>query len=137
MTVPLQPGRQRRQLPPRRRRTERPIRPAQARPNIDLARRRDEGVEVTRLVKLAALNDRGVAEDIAQRLAQPLAAVDHPQHAPLEREPAGEQVLQQLGTQDRKSTRLNSSHVAISYAALCLKKNSVLSRDGLIQHMGA
>src|SRR5690625_2828581 len=26
--------------------------------------------------------------------------------------------------QDRKSTRLNSSHVAISYAVFCLKKNS-------------
>src|SRR5690625_6622552 len=26
--------------------------------------------------------------------------------------------------QDRKSTRLNSSHVAISYAVLCLKKTS-------------
>src|SRR5690625_6555730 len=27
-------------------------------------------------------------------------------------------------TQDRKSTRLNSSHVAISYAVLCLKKKT-------------
>src|SRR5690625_5646036 len=27
-----------------------------------------------------------------------------------------------LGTGDRKSTRLNSSHVAISYAVFCLKK---------------
>src|SRR5690625_6155189 len=26
-----------------------------------------------------------------------------------------------IGKQDRKSTRLNSSHVAISYAVLCLK----------------
>src|SRR5690625_6249375 len=26
--------------------------------------------------------------------------------------------------QDRKSTRLNSSHVAISYAVVCLRKNS-------------
>src|SRR5439155_6020854 len=29
---------------------------------------------------------------------------------------------QQLGDRDRKSTRLNSSHVAISYAVFCLKK---------------
>src|SRR5690625_5376344 len=29
--------------------------------------------------------------------------------------------------QDRKSTRLNSSHVAISYAVFCSKKNSHLS----------
>src|SRR5690625_5918551 len=28
--------------------------------------------------------------------------------------------------QDRKSTRLNSSHVAISYAVLCLKKNKII-----------
>src|SRR5437870_9414924 len=29
---------------------------------------------------------------------------------------------------DRKSTRLNSSHVAISYAAFCLKKKKIKSR---------
>src|SRR5690625_5524412 len=28
---------------------------------------------------------------------------------------------------DRKSTRLNSSHVAISYAVFCLKKKNILS----------
>src|SRR5207253_4023012 len=31
-------------------------------------------------------------------------------------------LIAQVGTQDRKSTRLNSSHVAISYAVFCLKK---------------
>src|SRR5690625_7529053 len=31
-------------------------------------------------------------------------------------------VLQNSETLDRKSTRLNSSHVAISYAVFCLKK---------------
>src|SRR5207253_9876234 len=30
--------------------------------------------------------------------------------------------LMDLRTRDRKSTRLNSSHVAISYAVVCLKK---------------
>src|SRR5439155_27278825 len=30
---------------------------------------------------------------------------------------------------DRKSTRLNSSHVAISYAVFCLKKKSKNNRD--------
>src|SRR5439155_5158668 len=29
---------------------------------------------------------------------------------------------------DRKSTRLNSSHVAISYAVFCLKKNNTFGR---------
>src|SRR5256885_2432182 len=28
----------------------------------------------------------------------------------------------QIGTEDRKSTRLNSSHLVISYAVFCLKK---------------
>src|SRR5690349_23717882 len=30
--------------------------------------------------------------------------------------------------QDRKSTRLNSSHVEISYAVFCLKKKNILSK---------
>src|SRR5437870_10853289 len=39
-----------------------------------------------------------------------------------------EPVCGQLGQclQDRKSTRLNSSHVAISYAVFCLKKKNIL-----------
>src|ERR1039457_972287 len=32
---------------------------------------------------------------------------------------------------DRKSTRLNSSHLAISYAVFCLKKNTVSFRGSL------
>src|SRR5207253_8884320 len=35
---------------------------------------------------------------------------------------AGEERMQQVQRRDRKSTRLNSSHVAISYAVFCLKK---------------
>src|SRR3989442_9667061 len=31
--------------------------------------------------------------------------------------------------QDRKSTRLNSSHVRISYAVFCLKKKKIISLD--------
>src|SRR5207249_9593914 len=34
--------------------------------------------------------------------------------------------------QDRKSTRLNSSHVSISYAVFCLKKKKNLHTDSLI-----
>src|SRR5699024_12201735 len=33
------------------------------------------------------------------------------------------QVLEEMNGRDRKSTRLNSSHVSISYAVFCLKKN--------------
>src|SRR5690606_41383606 len=32
-----------------------------------------------------------------------------------------------VGSQDRKSTRLNSSHVKISYAVFCLKKKTLLT----------
>src|SRR2546430_10756673 len=33
----------------------------------------------------------------------------------------------QIGSQDRKSTRLNSSHSQISYAVFCLKKKKYIS----------
>src|SRR5690625_6209523 len=38
------------------------------------------------------------------------------------------QLLIQLSL-DRKSTRLNSSHVAISYAVFCLKKKNLTNKD--------
>src|SRR5256885_11976688 len=34
------------------------------------------------------------------------------------------------GGEDRKSTRLNSSHLVISYAGFCLKKKKDRARDG-------
>src|SRR5256885_3396848 len=36
-----------------------------------------------------------------------------------------------IGSEDRKSTRLNSSHLVISYAAFCLKKKktALISRE--------
>src|SRR5690625_7839776 len=40
----------------------------------------------------------------------------------LRTETAALYVLASISYQDRKSTRLNSSHVAISYAVFCLKK---------------
>src|SRR5437660_10701621 len=36
-----------------------------------------------------------------------------------------------MRTEDRKSTRLNSSHVAISYAVFCLKKKSIKKKTSL------
>src|SRR5690625_6878141 len=36
--------------------------------------------------------------------------------------------------QDRKSTRLNSSHVAISYAVFCLKKNNCYALNRALTH---
>src|SRR3712207_7466525 len=43
-----------------------------------------------------------------------LEAVDHD---------VSDRLVAQQGLQDRKSTRLNSSHANISYAVFCLKKN--------------
>src|SRR5690606_40654003 len=42
---------------------------------------------------------------------------------------AGKQSSNPEGTADRKSTRLNSSHVKISYAVFCLKKKKKLFSD--------
>src|SRR5262245_65387115 len=33
------------------------------------------------------------------------------------------------GRQDRKSTRLNSSHLGISYAVFCLKKKNITNKE--------
>src|SRR5690625_6129622 len=45
------------------------------------------------------------------------------------------QVAQRAPQSDRKSTRLNSSHVAISYAVFCLKKkNKIYSQDTVIHY---
>src|SRR2546426_10026617 len=38
-----------------------------------------------------------------------------------------------FGFEDRKSTRLNSSHLVISYAVFCLKKKKKKTRDALRQ----
>src|SRR5438309_4419541 len=37
--------------------------------------------------------------------------------------------------QDRKSTRLNSSHSSISYAVFCLKKKNRIIRSILMRHL--
>src|SRR5437870_10878759 len=45
--------------------------------------------------------------------------------------PAGQQGPRHPGLKDRKSTRLNSSHVAISYAVFCLKKKTKSASENL------
>src|SRR5690242_21404341 len=40
-----------------------------------------------------------------------------------------ERVAQREGWQDRKSTRLNSSHMSISYAVFCLKKKKYKNKQ--------
>src|SRR5256885_315872 len=41
------------------------------------------------------------------------------------------------GVRDRKSTRLNSSHLVISYAVFCLKKKKTIRRRHSAQHISA
>src|SRR5690554_7484740 len=48
---------------------------------------------------------------------------DHAPYLPVEK---GELGMRAIGALDRKSTRLNSSHVRISYAVFCLKKKKQL-----------
>src|SRR5690349_21867279 len=43
-------------------------------------------------------------------------------HVRLEHVVTSQQILRRVRRPDRKSTRLNSSHVEISYAVFCLKK---------------
>src|SRR5699024_12293168 len=43
--------------------------------------------------------------------------------------------LAQKNREDRKSTRLNSSHVSISYAVFCLKKKKLTRSDHVHQYM--
>src|SRR5207253_4687324 len=48
--------------------------------------------------------------------------------------PRGQGLKSAIGLADRKSTRLNSSHVAISYAVFCLKKNKYIGHIERIRH---
>src|SRR5690606_41270315 len=60
---------------------------------------------------------------------------DHQVGAELEQPRLQEQALlhgvvaDHAGVEDRKSTRLNSSHVKISYAVFCLKKKTKIKKD--------
>src|SRR5215510_1578313 len=63
----------------------------------------------------------------AQRVGIDVGEVDHHPAALLELDHAvAGRRIRRIG-EDRKSTRLNSSHVAISYAVFCLKKKNKIS----------
>src|SRR5207249_11025973 len=57
-----------------------------------------------------------------------LEAANHPQGRRLAAAGGTEQCEKAAGLEDRKSTRLNSSHVSISYAVFCLKKKNKTKR---------
>src|SRR5262245_62326439 len=48
----------------------------------------------------------------------------HPARERPQCEPDAEQIIHRAHEEDRKSTRLNSSHLGISYAVFCLKKKT-------------
>src|SRR2546430_4251209 len=63
------------------------------------------------------------------RRHEPEGREDHHHERQLHGEPDGDQELRRerevsVGGEDRKSTRLNSSHSQISYAVICLKKHT-------------
>src|SRR3712207_8090693 len=78
-------------------------------------------VAVVRVLDLGAATEQrvGLVEQ-----EEPVARLDLVEHA-RERLLGLADVLRDDLAQDRKSTRLNSSHANISYAAFCLKKNKM------------
>src|SRR5689334_23667871 len=74
----------------------------------------DPDVAALDLHVLAGQSDQALHE---VALAEEREAEDHDLPAP------------RLAEEDRKSTRLNSSHSSISYAVFCLKKKNVTNRQ--------
>src|SRR5690606_39761170 len=80
---------------------------------------RERGVEVGVVAGQVGGEVRGLARPPGPSALVQVERVEH--------EPAGGEVVGELGVEevvDRKSTRLNSSHVKISYAVFCLKKKN-------------
>src|SRR5207249_11364547 len=67
-------------------------------------------------VGVAEVSERAVVAALGIRAWYPRPRIEMPDLADVH--PS----LDEFGARDRKSTRLNSSHVSISYAVFCLKK---------------
>src|SRR5439155_10971570 len=84
------------------------------------------------ILRLTQMKWKGIVSHVSQS-AMPVrfAAANAPQPSstPLSRDQAITRMADGLDRGlDRKSTRLNSSHVAISYAVFCLKKKKTISK---------
>src|SRR5699024_11352988 len=80
-------------------------------------------VEVPRAVVAGAATGEPVLQQVhGEEGAEQVAVPEHQVLVVLDRALAVEVQVEQLAGPDRKSTRLNSSHVSISYAVFCLKK---------------
>src|SRR5690625_5591395 len=85
------------------------------------------GIGVSRIVAAAIEqnhDDAGIIwpEPMAPFTVAVLPINGHKSHRAREQAERFYEALMKAGVEDRKSTRLNSSHVAISYAVFCLKK---------------
>src|SRR5258708_30357271 len=78
---------------------------------------------------LRAAGTGNLGQAAPQRVAVFLRLIEavHPQ-GPLQPDDGALHRLDQCQRQDRKSTRLNSSHQIISYAVFCLKKKKIYSK---------
>src|SRR4051812_49947575 len=72
----------------------------------------------------SSLGDRGAARDVASALTEGVLA-----HVA--------DVRRRVPGADRKSTRLNSSHMSISYAVFCLKKKKAHMHTALQDSLSA
>src|SRR5437870_12029884 len=70
----------------------------------------------------ASLSPADLLTEKSPDTAKPLSQTPSGPKLSAESQTEMESRLQAVFAQDRKSTRLNSSHVAISYAVFCLKK---------------
>src|SRR5439155_18796171 len=89
-----------------------------------VSQRQEQMVSITKGIPQAGLNsvERGHGK-IQQTAGCPLGFVEGPVSV------ASDGCGPLLSAADRKSTRLNSSHVAISYAVFCLKKKNIAGSD--------
>src|SRR5690625_7097528 len=79
---------------------------------------------------------RAHAVELEEEAVRPHVRVERAEEPEDRREVDGDQLVPFLVGQrqgDRKSTRLNSSHVAISYAVFCLKKKRIRKNEDDIQ----
>src|SRR5690625_5843535 len=86
---------------------------------VDLALREGSAQEVA--------HKHGVTRAALYKWRSDLLGKERPMNTPKRKKPDSGQ--DEAALKDRKSTRLNSSHVAISYAVFCLKKKNVKNAD--------
>src|SRR5690606_40798731 len=84
-----------------------------------------DGGLAERLTEAEILHERGDALGSAQHLSRSMEEAEEAEVSNhVERATALVASLNASGPEDRKSTRLNSSHVKISYAVFCLQKKT-------------